>query len=232
MAIHECQRPCRGSGSVGVTGAVSDGRIRYHPARRGHRGPPSRRRTYEPTARVGGVGMGGPGGRGRHRRGQRHPYAGGWNDGSRLATVESVVDRHTWVIDDSIFVNPSAETADHPHRQAPYAAPDPAADYLLKHEGTLDKLFIAARQQPHPPSGSACRSDDGDGAASARGHGDVGPDAAAGPAGGAELHHRRRHGAVAAGRGGRVAAGALPAAGAAGPVRAGWRRRGCCCTTA
>ncbi len=37
-----------------------------------------------------------------------HPYAGGWNDGSRLATVESLVDRHTWAIDDSIFVNPSA----------------------------------------------------------------------------------------------------------------------------
>ena len=85
--------------------------------------------------------MGGPDGRGRHRRGQHHPYAGGWNDGSRLATVESLVDHHTWVIDDSIFVNPSAGTADHPHRQAPCRA-DPAADYLLKHEGTLDKLFI------------------------------------------------------------------------------------------
>ena len=32
------------------------------------------------------------------------PYAGSWNDGSRLATVESLVDRHTWAIDDSIFV--------------------------------------------------------------------------------------------------------------------------------
>jgi hypothetical protein len=33
------------------------------------------------------------------------PFAGGWNDGSRLATVESLVDRHTFVIDDSIFVH-------------------------------------------------------------------------------------------------------------------------------
>jgi hypothetical protein len=30
-------------------------------------------------------------------------YAGGWNDGSRLAAVESLVDRHTFVIDESIF---------------------------------------------------------------------------------------------------------------------------------
>ena len=32
------------------------------------------------------------------------PYAGSWNDGSRLAAVESLVDYHTWAIDDSIFV--------------------------------------------------------------------------------------------------------------------------------
>ena len=32
------------------------------------------------------------------------PHAGGWNDGSRLATVESLVDRHTLAIDESIFV--------------------------------------------------------------------------------------------------------------------------------
>ena len=30
-------------------------------------------------------------------------YAGGYNDGGRLATVESLVDHHTWKIDDSIF---------------------------------------------------------------------------------------------------------------------------------
>ena len=38
------------------------------------------------------------------------PYAGGWNDGSRLAMVESVIDRHTLAIDDSIFVA-TAESA-------------------------------------------------------------------------------------------------------------------------
>ena len=32
------------------------------------------------------------------------PYAGGWNDGSRLATAECLVDQHTLAIDDSIFV--------------------------------------------------------------------------------------------------------------------------------
>jgi hypothetical protein len=31
-------------------------------------------------------------------------YVGGWNDSSRLATVESLVDRHTWAIDDSPFL--------------------------------------------------------------------------------------------------------------------------------
>ena len=31
-------------------------------------------------------------------------YPGGWNDGSRLATVESLVERHTWAIDDSPFL--------------------------------------------------------------------------------------------------------------------------------
>jgi hypothetical protein len=32
------------------------------------------------------------------------PYASSWNDGGRLATVEALVDQHTWVIDNSIFV--------------------------------------------------------------------------------------------------------------------------------
>ncbi len=30
-------------------------------------------------------------------------YVGGWNDGSRLATVECLVDHETWAIDDSVF---------------------------------------------------------------------------------------------------------------------------------
>jgi hypothetical protein len=63
------------------------------------------------------------------------PYAGAWNDGSRLATVESLVDRHTFAIDDSIYLNPS--TAARP----PY---DPA-DALVARYGTLDKLLIDGR---------------------------------------------------------------------------------------
>src|SRR5262249_19665936 len=31
-------------------------------------------------------------------------HAGGWNDGSRLAAAESLVDRGTWAIDGSAFV--------------------------------------------------------------------------------------------------------------------------------
>ena len=31
------------------------------------------------------------------------PYAGGWNDGSRLAAVEAIADHHTLAIDDSVF---------------------------------------------------------------------------------------------------------------------------------
>jgi hypothetical protein len=59
------------------------------------------------------------------------PYAGSWNDGSRLATVESLVDRGTWAIDDSIFVRPNG----------PYSAGDsPAVE-----QGTLDKLLINGR---------------------------------------------------------------------------------------
>ena len=51
-----------------------------------------------------------------------HP--GGWNDGSRFATVESLVDHHTWVIDNSIFCTCK-----------PY---DPGSTP----NGTLDKLYI------------------------------------------------------------------------------------------
>jgi len=60
------------------------------------------------------------------------PYAGSWNDGSRLATVESLVDRHTWIIDDSIFV------------QVPQSPPLPysSRDRDLLEHGTQDKLFI------------------------------------------------------------------------------------------
>jgi hypothetical protein len=57
------------------------------------------------------------------------PYAGGWNDGSRLATVECLVDYHTLAIDRSIFV------------QVP-TGPYPADEADLLKNGTGDKLFI------------------------------------------------------------------------------------------
>lgn len=60
------------------------------------------------------------------------PYAGGWNDGSRLATVEALVDRHTLAIDDSLFV-----------RLPPAGAPSPyLPDDPFLGRGTLDKLYI------------------------------------------------------------------------------------------
>ncbi len=55
------------------------------------------------------------------------PYAGGWNDGSRLAAVQSLVDDHTWAIDRSIFVQPPA--TNNPYRP-------------ILPNGTSDKLLI------------------------------------------------------------------------------------------
>jgi hypothetical protein len=63
------------------------------------------------------------------------PYAGGWNDGSRLATVEALIDQHTWIIDHSIFVQVPRSDSTTP---LPYSGADPA---LLAH-GTYDKLLI------------------------------------------------------------------------------------------
>lgn len=63
-------------------------------------------------------------------------YAGSWNDGSRLATVESLVDRHTLTIDDSIFVR----VPPRPHPTAPRPYPDDEPNLLLN--GTQDKLLI------------------------------------------------------------------------------------------
>src|SRR4051812_35010027 len=51
------------------------------------------------------------------------PYAGGWNDGSRLAAVESLVDRGTLAIDDSVFF-----------------------------AGTQDKLFVRGHFYSHHPA--------------------------------------------------------------------------------
>jgi hypothetical protein len=64
------------------------------------------------------------------------PYAGGWNDGSRLAAVESLGDRHTFVIDDSIFCKPRTSSIARGH--PPYALHDVSS--LVN--GTRDKLLI------------------------------------------------------------------------------------------
>src|SRR6516162_4110412 len=61
------------------------------------------------------------------------PYAGGWNDGSRLATVECLIDYRTLAIDRSIFVQVPADL-----RPTPYSTAEPD---LLQH-GTGDKLYI------------------------------------------------------------------------------------------
>jgi hypothetical protein len=63
------------------------------------------------------------------------PYAGAWNDGSRLATVESLVDRHTWAIDDSIYFKPANAA------RPPY---DPSNELVAAY-GTQDKLLIDGR---------------------------------------------------------------------------------------
>jgi hypothetical protein len=64
------------------------------------------------------------------------PYAGGWNDGSRLATVESIADHHTLKIDDSIFCRPPPDTL------ARGCPPYPAGEHDLLVFGTRDKLLI------------------------------------------------------------------------------------------
>jgi hypothetical protein len=58
-------------------------------------------------------------------------FAGSWNDGSRLATVECLIDYHTLAIDRSIYVQVPAD-------KTPYSAEDPA----LALYGTGDKLLI------------------------------------------------------------------------------------------
>ena len=70
------------------------------------------------------------------------PYAGSWNDGSRLAAVESVVDHHTATIDDSIFVRGPVSG-----QPSPY----PADQAALRARGTLDKLFIKGHYYSDKP---------------------------------------------------------------------------------
>lgn len=62
------------------------------------------------------------------------PFAGGWNDASRLATIECLVDYRTFAIDDSVFVNVPAEDAPF----TPY-------DKILHKTGTLDRMRFNGR---------------------------------------------------------------------------------------
>jgi hypothetical protein len=66
------------------------------------------------------------------------PYAGGWNDGSRLALVESLVDFRTLSIDQSIFVDPA-------RTKGTEAKPYPPEQQGLMERGTLDKVLIKGR---------------------------------------------------------------------------------------
>jgi hypothetical protein len=61
---------------------------------------------------------------------------GGFNDGSRLATAESLIERGTLAIDDSVFVRPPPDLA-----QRGLLPPEPNPVYSLAH-GTKDKLLI------------------------------------------------------------------------------------------
>jgi hypothetical protein len=73
-------------------------------------------------------------------------YAGGWNDGSRLATVECLVDYHTLAIDRSIFVRPPevdlAQSAAGKRHVQPSWSPYPLTEPHLLRDGTCDKLWI------------------------------------------------------------------------------------------
>jgi hypothetical protein len=65
------------------------------------------------------------------------PYAGGWNDGSRLASVEAIVDHHTLQIDRSIYVDVPRSLVE--AGLAPYGGP---AVLFSNEIGTCDKLLI------------------------------------------------------------------------------------------
>jgi len=68
------------------------------------------------------------------------PYAGSWNDGGRLATVEALVDQHTWAIDNSIFVKVPSQDA-----MKPYGLDLPSDG------GTMDKMLIDGHFYSHEP---------------------------------------------------------------------------------
>ncbi len=69
------------------------------------------------------------------------PYAGSWNDGGRLATIEALVDYHTLAIDQSIFVQVPPQTDPN--------VPGPYGDERLLQQGTGDKLWIGGKFYSH-----------------------------------------------------------------------------------
>lgn len=73
------------------------------------------------------------------------PYAGGWNDGSRLAAVESLVDYGTLNIDRSIFVVVPPRL--HPSDPTPY----PPDNQLLMQYGTRDRLLVRGHSYSDKP---------------------------------------------------------------------------------
>lgn len=69
-------------------------------------------------------------------------YADSYNDGGRLAVVESIVDHGTLAIDDSIFVKIPEGIEPHPYRDAPEN---------LKQTGTMDRMFVHGHFYSHSP---------------------------------------------------------------------------------
>ncbi len=74
------------------------------------------------------------------------PYAGSWNDGSRLAVVESLLDRGTLAIDDSIFCQTPQRLFESGH------LPYPRDRHDLHLLGTLDKLFVRGHFHSDKPA--------------------------------------------------------------------------------
>ncbi len=71
-------------------------------------------------------------------------YAGGWNDGSRLATIECLVDHHTLAIDESVFVRvPRIK----PDSDEPFPYPLEYPDTWLF--GTKDKILVGGHYYSH-----------------------------------------------------------------------------------
>ncbi len=71
------------------------------------------------------------------------PVASSWNDGSRLASVEALVERGSFCIDGTVFLDPTDACA---RGVPPY---DPADPLLTR--GTLDKLLIDGRYYSDKP---------------------------------------------------------------------------------